>query len=97
MDTEYQYKNLGGNLLGFVPLGILLPLLFRRFNSLFSVTALVFVVSLSYELIQLCTGLGIFDVDDLILNTAGGVIGFAAHFCATIIYRQPLTKTSGEV
>ena len=97
MHTDFQYKNLGGNLLGFVPLGIFLPLLFRRLRLFPAVIAVVFMVSLGYEVIQLCTGLGVFDVDDLILNTAGGMIGFIIHFCATLIYRQPLAKTSAEV
>jgi len=96
LSTEFQYKNLGGNLLGFTPLGIVLPLLFRRLRSFFRVIAVVFAISLCFEIIQLCTGLGIFDVDDLILNTAGGMIGFIIHFCATLIYRQPLVKTSAE-
>ena len=95
--TDFQYKNLGGNLLGFVPLGIFLPLLFRRLRLFPAVIASVFTVSLGYELIQLSTGLGVFDVDDLILNTAGGIIGFIIHFSATIIYRQPLAKTNAEV
>lgn len=97
LTTEFQYKNLGGNLLGFVPLGIFLPLLFKRLKSFVAVIAIVFLVSLTYEIIQLCTGLGLFDVDDLILNTAGGMIGFIMHFCATLIYRQPVGKTTVEV
>jgi glycopeptide antibiotics resistance protein len=76
ISTDVEYKNLGGNLFGFLPLGIFLPLLFKRFRSFLTVTAVVFAISLSYELIQLCTGLGVFDVDDLILNTAGGLIGY---------------------
>jgi len=97
MTTEYRYKNLGGNLLGFVPLGIFLPLLFRRLRLFPASIVVVFIVSLVYELIQFCTGLGIFDVDDLTLNTAGGMIGFFIHFCATIIYRQPVARTSMKV
>ena len=97
LHADYEYRNLGGNLLGFVPLGILLPLLFRRLRSFPAVIASVFIVSLAYEVIQLCTGLGVFDVDDLILNTTGGMIGFMIHFCATLIYRRPLIKTSAEL
>ena len=96
ISTEAQYKNLGGNLFGFVPLGIFLPLLFKRFKSFAAVIAVVFAVSLAYEMIQLCTGLGMFDVDDLILNTAGGIIGFIVHFFAALIYHQPVAKTTVE-
>lgn len=97
IDTGFQYRNLGGNLLGFVPMGIFLPLLFKRLRSFAAVIIIVFAVSLTYECIQLCTGLGVFDVDDLILNTAGGIIGFIVHFFAALIYRQPVGKTTAEV
>src|SRR6478736_4764510 len=53
ISTESQYKNLGGNLFGFVPLGIFLPLLFKRLKSFVAVIAVVFAVSLAYEMIQL--------------------------------------------
>ena len=94
ISTESQYKNLGGNLFGFVPLGIFLPLLFKRLRSFVVVILVVFAVSLAYELIQLCTGLGVFDIDDLILNTAGGMMGFILHFFAALIYGQPVAKTT---
>src|SRR6185436_7289274 len=48
--TEYSYKNIGGNIIGFIPLGLLLPLLFpvlRRFGWL-AIT--IFLISLSFEL-----------------------------------------------
>ena len=97
ISTESQYKNLGGNLLGFMPLGIFMPLLFKRLRSFAAVIAVIFAISLAYEIIQLCTGLGVFDVDDLILNTAGGIIGFILHFLATLIYRHPAEKTIAGV
>ncbi len=97
ISTESQYKNLGGNLIGFVPMGIFLPLLFKKLRSFAAVAAIVFAISLAYELIQLCTGLGVFDVDDLILNTAGGIIGCIIHFCAALVYRQPAAKATVEV
>lgn len=97
INTSLQYKNLGGNLFGFVPLGICLPLLFKRCRRFFPVMVIVFMISLAYECIQLCTGLGLFDVDDLILNTAGGIIGFIIHFFAALIYRQPQGKPVAEV
>jgi glycopeptide antibiotics resistance protein len=93
LPEDFQIRNLGGNLLGFAPLGILLPLLFKRLRSFLPVVITIFAVSLSYELIQLCTGLGIFDVDDLILNTSGGIIGFIIYFCATLIYGQTQNQT----
>ena len=40
---------------------------------------MVLLVSLSFELVQLLAGLGSFDVDDLILNTTGGIAGYILY------------------
>ena len=76
MNPEYKQNNLWGNLVGFVPLGILLPMIFPVFRKLFITLFTGFGVSLFFELSQLKFGLGIFDVDDLILNTAGCLAGY---------------------
>lgn len=79
MSTGYKYKNIGGNIVGFMPLGLLLPLLFfRSGKGLKSITA-VFLISLSFETIQFYTGRGVFDVDDLFLNTSGGLAGYLLY------------------
>ncbi|WP_415340200.1 VanZ family protein, partial [Clostridium perfringens] len=41
-----------------------------------SIFIVSFGISLTIELIQLLTGLGFFDVDDIILNVLGGIIGY---------------------
>ncbi len=69
--------HLVGNVLAFIPLGIFIPVLTG--NKLFSglkVFLLSLLLSLGYEVTQLVTGMGIFDVDDLMLNTLGGLIGY---------------------
>ena len=68
--------NLGGNILAFVPFGAFLPFLAYRMRSFFKVALASFEVSLMVEIIQLCTRVGSCDVDDLILNTAGGMLGY---------------------
>ncbi len=67
--------NLGGNFLGFIPLGFILPMLSGRINTLLKITLSIFFISLGFELIQLITNTGVFDVDDLMLNTLGGFAG----------------------
>jgi glycopeptide antibiotics resistance protein len=79
VSTEYSYKNIGGNIVGFIPLGILLPLLFPFFKNILKVTGAVFLLSLLFETTQLFAGIGVFDVDDLILNTFGGIIGYCIY------------------
>ncbi|MBI5978599.1 VanZ family protein [Clostridium perfringens] len=69
-------KNLVGNIIIFCPLGFLLPLISMKLNSWKKVILIIFLISFLIESIQLVTGLGFFDVDDLILNTLGGIIGY---------------------
>ncbi|MEO5564388.1 MAG: VanZ family protein, partial [Chitinophagaceae bacterium] len=71
LKEEYRVDNLAGNIVGFIPLGVLLPLLFVGLRRLWRTTAIVFLISLAFETTQLVTGLGIFDIDDLILNVGG--------------------------
>jgi glycopeptide antibiotics resistance protein len=80
VSTEYSYKNIGGNIIGFLPLGIILPLLFPLLRKFGLLAGTVFLLSLLFELTQLVAGIGVFDVDDLILNTAGGIAGYILYF-----------------
>ncbi|WP_420713555.1 VanZ family protein [Streptomyces sp. Tu6071] len=79
---EYTFlaacKQVGGNLLLGAPFGVLLPLLVPRRMRLVR----VFVVTLLVmSLVELAQGAVIegraFDVDDVILNTAGALLGYA--------------------
>ncbi|MEO6541184.1 MAG: VanZ family protein [Ferruginibacter sp.] len=75
-NPEYAINNLLGNTIGFIPLGILLPLLFTKLRSATATIFCVLIFSLAFETFQLLSMLGIFDVDDLLLNTLGGAIGY---------------------
>ena len=74
--TNNARYNLYGNLIGFIPFGIFFPLLFRRMRHLLLTVPAGFCLSLLYEYTQVKTGLGYFDVDDLLLNTAGVLVGY---------------------
>ena len=68
--------NILGNVIAFAPFGFLLPILKKSYRHFLVITFLSLVFSLSIELIQLTTRVGIFDVDDILLNTVGGVLGY---------------------
>lgn len=68
--------NLFGNVLCFVPFGFVIPILSCRQRNIFKIRNLSFLCSVAIELIQLVTKLGSCDVDDVILNTLGGVSGY---------------------
>lgn len=76
LQTRDIVANILGNIVGFIPFGILIPILFRKFNTAGKVIGLGFVLSLFFEIVQLLTVLGNFDVDDLMLNTFGSAVGF---------------------
>lgn len=75
MHMEYKLSNLLGNILIFIPLGFLLPLLIKRFRNTVIILLAGFLLSVFYECFQLVTGIGVFDVDDMLLNTVGTAIG----------------------
>ena len=79
VSSEYSYQNIGGNIIGFIPLGILLPIVFAFLKNGWRLTGFVFCISLLFETTQLIAGVGIFDVDDLLLNTTGGLIGYILY------------------
>lgn len=65
-----------GNILAFLPFGFFMPLLFGKLDTRARVAAISFFLSLCVECAQFTFRVGAFDVDDLILNTVGGMIGF---------------------
>lgn len=71
----YKLDNLGGNILGFVPVGFLLMALQRPPRKYLWVIVAVAGISLFFEITQLLTGLGALDIDDVLLNTFGGMAG----------------------
>ncbi len=73
--VQAALRNVAGNVLAFLPMGFLLPVMFPELRGARSVLAVAFAASLALEVVQLLTGLGGFDVDDLLLNLLGAAIG----------------------
>ena len=68
--------NLYGNVIGFLPFGFFLPIVLRRCRKFWITVLLTAVFSAAVELLQLVTKVGSCDIDDLILNTIGGALGY---------------------
>ena len=66
-------------MVAFIPCGFFLPIVSRRGRKWYNTILLCFSLSLSIELIQLVFKVGSFDVDDLLLNTLGGVAGYVGN------------------
>lgn len=69
-------KNILGNIVLFLPFGFFLPVLFlkcTKFKVFFLITLLTLLI---VELVQFLTMLGAFDINDIVLNLIGAIVGF---------------------
>jgi glycopeptide antibiotics resistance protein len=67
------------NIIMFLPFGFVLPFVFRKkFSGFLPILFISLMVSFLTELIQLISGRNA-DIDDLIANTMGGLLGFALY------------------
>ena len=71
------YKNVVGNLIMFLPYGFFISYFFQSKKPNL-IIILTLIASFSIELVQMSIG-RVFDVDDIILNLSGGLLGFAAY------------------
>lgn len=86
------FMNIFGNIIAFIPCGYLLPSMSEHRRTLGCNLLAGFAVSLMIECTQLVFRVGSFDVDDLMLNTTGAVLGFiiwsAVHIYADLKIRE---------
>ena len=71
-----DWRNLILNILMFVPFGFLLPMGIRKMRVFWRTYLCGFIVTLGIEVIQLASGKGIFEWDDILNNTVGTMIGY---------------------
>ena len=67
--------NLIGNIIPFMPIGLLAPLVFRSISWQKALVVGV-VTGLTFEVMEVVFRVGIFDIDDVILNGFGVMIGY---------------------
>lgn len=79
LGNEAVLLNIVGNVVAFVPFGAFLPIFSTRCRHFLYTALYSFELSLLVELLQLIFKVGSFDVDDLLLNTLGGIIGFVIY------------------
>lgn len=86
-------KNCILNVVLFLPLGFLLPLMCDRFRAIKTAAWTGFGASLTIELLQIFAGRAT-DVNDLIANTLGAVLGYLmAHIC---VKKRPMVNGTGR-
>ena len=86
-----MFTNLFGNVIIFMPFGFFMQMA-SKYRSLFSTVFYSFGLSLCVETFQLVTKVGSFDVDDLLLNTIGGLAGYILFIICAAIRRRHVYK-----
>ena len=85
------YKNVVGNILLFMPYGFFSSY-YLRLDKKRLAFLLIFVVSLAIECVQLLIG-RCFDVDDILLNLIGGMVGFFVYRLLDLITDKMSRRT----
>lgn len=85
MYIDYSYmlnsfENLVGNVVVFMPFGFLFPYVFTRGRNFLVMLLNAFLLVLGIEVFQLFSAFGAFDVDDILLNCVGAVLGYLIYF-----------------
>ena len=76
ISTKQIFLNLFGNIFAFMPMALFLPLFFKKQGKIGYFIITLVIIILGIETVQLITGFGRFDVDDLILNLFGAVLAY---------------------
>ena len=78
-ELEVWIYNLFGNLAAFAPLGFLLPLALGAGKKLTATVSFSLVLLFAAEAAQLVFRVGVFDVDDIMLNITGVLAGYMLY------------------
>lgn len=96
IDFSSVIINLLGNVVAFMPFGALIRWVVNRRVRWYQAVVYTFLFSLCVELLQLVAMVGVFDVDDLILNTLGGLLGFFVYYLLLVMNRRSERKNERE-
>ena len=79
------------NIIMFMPFGFLLPLIWKNFRNAKKVVLMGFLMSLAIEICQLFN-IRTTDIDDLLMNTLGTLVGYCCWKVFSLIFRNAGTK-----
>lgn len=84
------YRNVIGNIALFIPFGFMITDMVKEKaakSNIFITALITTLTSLTIETIQMFIGRS-FDIDDIILNLAGGILGFIIYHITYVIYKH---------
>ena len=70
------WANVFGNFILFLPMGMMIPCVFKKIDRFWKVVLLNFAIILCVEMLQCVFRVGVIDVDDVILNISGAMLGY---------------------
>ncbi len=94
-DIKTHFHQYALNVLLFVPVGCLLPLLWGRFQKWYRVLLCGFLFSLAIEIVQMF-GDRITDIDDLMMNTLGMGVGYLLFLLVRRIFPKVSRRTIAQ-
>lgn len=84
------FANIAGNVILFLPFGYFMAIFFSGLRSRLRTALVTACFSAMIEILQFILHVGSSDVDDVLLNTLGGLLGFM--LLERILSRKPLTR-----
>lgn len=83
-----EWRNIILNILMFVPIGFMIPLLFKKCECWYITYLVGFGTTLFIEMLQLISKRGIFEIDDIINNTLGCAIGYGIVMIFILLFKR---------
>ncbi len=92
------------NILLFIPMGILIPFVFRKTNTLVKTGLVCLSISALIETLQLLEVSGVLhvvafrvvDINDIICNTLGGALGYCLLLLLAVIFSKKFSKATSK-
>jgi glycopeptide antibiotics resistance protein len=98
--TAYKYPlfvavNIFGNIIFFIPPGLILPSIFKR-RKIWELFVLCVISLCLIEVLQYVLRVGVMDIDDVILNSAGALSGFLFYGTRKYLIRKNLLESKDK-
>lgn len=74
------FYNSFGNVLFFIPFGILFPIVFSKKQSFLKTILTGMIFSIFIEILQFLLATGVSDIDDVFFNTCGAIVGYLLYW-----------------
>jgi len=76
--ASFAVSNILGNIVVFIPFGLFMQAIRKR-KTFWAGMLIILISTVVIEVVQYAFGLGATDIDDVILNTVGGVVGMLVY------------------